>query len=180
METYITILRGINVSGQKLLKMEALRKIFTDLKFENVRTYIQSGNVIYTSQTTNINFLNEQISKAIENTFGFHVPIITLTRNELKTAIRLNPFLKDETFEHSYFHITFLANTPTSESIETIKKLNFNEDKIEINGKVIYLYCPDGYGNSKLTNAFLEKKLNTIATTRNWKTTNELLKIAYL
>lgn len=180
METYITILRGINVGGQKLLKMEALRKIFTDLKFENVRTYIQSGNVIYTSHTTNINFLNEQISKAIENTFGFHVPIITLTRNELKKAIRLNPFLKDETFEHSYFHITFLANTPTTESIETIKKLNFNEDKIEINGKIIYLYCPDGYGNSKLTNAFLEKKLNTIATTRNWKTTNELLKIANL
>ena len=180
METYITILRGINVGGQKLLKMEALRKIFTDLKFENVRTYIQSGNVIYTSHTTNINFLNEQISKAIENTFGFHVHLITLTRNELKKAIQLNPFLKDETVEHSYFHITFLANTPTTESIETIKKLNFNEDKIEINGKIIYLYCPDGYSNSKLTNAFLEKKLNTIATTRNWKTTNELLKIANL
>lgn len=177
MITYISFLRGINVSGHNMIKMDALKKMFSELTFFNVQTYIQSGNIIFQSEPTNTDKICKIIKVAIEKTFGFNVPVITVTKTELETIINSNPFLKNKLHDPAFFHITFLSAITTVENREQLTAFNFKNDKYEIVNNVIYLYCPDGYSKSKLTNQFFENKLKVTATTRNWKTTNELLKL---
>jgi uncharacterized protein (DUF1697 family) len=178
MTTYISILRGINVSGQKLIKMDALKKTFENLKLENVRTYIQSGNVIFSGNETNEKELEEKIGKQIETDFGYHVPVIVLTAEKLKQLIEQNPFAKDTEKEIGFLHVTFLAGKPQQDDIKSIEDKKQKGEEIQISDKAVYLYCPHGYGKTKLTNSFIEGKLKVKATTRNWKTTNELLSMA--
>jgi uncharacterized protein (DUF1697 family) len=175
LKTYISILRGINVSGHRLIKMAALKSIFSSLGFSNVHTYIQSGNIVFRSTISNSKKLSSLIKAALQKEFGYDVPVITLTVEELEGIICSNPFAKNNTKDNSFFHITFLAEEPEQKNIETVQKVN---EEYEIVDKAIYLYCPAGYSNSKLTNTFLERKLKTVATTRNWKTSLELLRIA--
>ena len=111
-------------------------------------------------------------------TFGFDVPVITFKSAELEKIIKSNPFTKDKTKNASFFHITFLSDNPAKEKIALLKEIDLKNDKYEIVDKAIYLYCPDNYSNAKLTNSYLESKLKVTATTRNWKTTNELLTLS--
>lgn len=184
MTTYITILRGINVSGKNIIKMDALRELFSDLKFQQVQTYIQSGNVVYqtkeapTSRASVNQELSKKIANAIQNTFSFEVPMITIEAKDLQTCIENNPFLKDKKKDVSFMHITFLADAPQEQLFKAIDASKYLPDEIQWVGQCVYLYCPNGYGNTKLHNAFLENKLKVVATTRNWKTCNELYKIA--
>ncbi len=177
MTTYISILRGINVSGQKLIKMDALRKLYKTLGFLDVRTYVQSGNVVFQGEDFELHSLEQKIARQIKVDFGFEIPVIVLTSDQLKQAIDNNPFMSDPDKVHSYFHLTFLASTPFPFDIETIESKKQGEEAIRFSHNVIYLYCPNGYGKTKLTNNFLEAKLKVKATTRNWKTVNELLKM---
>jgi uncharacterized protein (DUF1697 family) len=178
MQTYISILRGINVSGHRMIKMDALKKMCSDLKFENVRTYIQSGNIIFQSKMADTQKISNAIKTTIEKVFGFDVPVLTLTPVEWKDVIRANPFLNDPSKDPSFFHITFLSDKPTKQAIEQLKQVDVKNDQYEIINKAIYLYCPNSYSNSKLTNNLFENKLKVTATTRNWKTTNEIYTIA--
>jgi uncharacterized protein (DUF1697 family) len=178
MTTYISILRGINVSGHRMIKMDALKKMCTGLNFNHVQTYIQSGNIIFQSKITDTETLSKTIKTNIEKTFGFNVPVITFTQTALETIIQSNPFLKKKTKNPSFFYITFLADQPAIQNIELLKQVDLKNDNYEVIDKAIYLYCPDGYSNSKLTNSFFETKLKVTATTRNWKTANELQNIA--
>lgn len=177
MQTYISILRGINVGGHRKVKMDALKRLCADLKFENIRTYIQSGNIIFQSKIEDTNEISKIIKTNIKNVFGFDVPVITLTQTELEIIINSNPFLKDKTKEPEFFHITFLSEKPSKQKIELLKQVDLKNDKYEVIDKAIYLYCPDSYSNSKLTNGFLETKLKVTATTRNWKTTNKIFNL---
>jgi uncharacterized protein (DUF1697 family) len=179
MVTYISILRGINVSGQKLIKMDALRKSYENMGFKNVKTYVQSGNIIFTCNHFEINDLEQKISRQIEQDFGFEVPVIVLTIEKLKQVIENNPFLKDPDKDQSFLHVTFLASKPDQYDHKTIEDKKQSGEEISISNTAVYLYCPNGYGRTKLTNNFLETKLKVGATTRNWKTTNELYKIAH-
>jgi uncharacterized protein (DUF1697 family) len=178
MITYISILRGINVSGHRMIKMETLKKLCAGLKFENVHTYIQSGNIIFNFKETDNKKISNLLTAAIEKTFGFDVPVITMTHAELEKTIKSNPFVKDKRMDSSFFHITFCSDIPAKENIALLKQKDIKNDKYEVANSAIYLYCPDNYSNSKLTNSFLEKKLKVMATTRNWKTVNELVNIA--
>ena len=198
MQAYISILRGINVGGKKSVKMDVLRKIYVDLGFQNVQTYIQSGNVVFCSENSSKQDLATKITEKILETFAFDVPIIILTLHELQEIIKNNPFLveilennqkenlqenqeenqKDSQKDRIYFHITFLSEIPEKALFDKIKENIYQKDEFLLLGKSIYLYCPDGYGNSKLTNGFFETKLKVIATTRNWKTSLELLNMA--
>jgi uncharacterized protein (DUF1697 family) len=178
MSTFISLLRGINVSGQRMIKMDALKKLCTDLKFEDIQTYIQSGNIIYNYEESDKDKISDLLKTAIEKTFSFDVPVITLVSSELENIIKSNPFLQDKTKDTTFFYITFLAKNPAKENIELLQYTDFKNDKYQVIDKAIYLYCPDSYRNSKLTNSFLESKLKVPATTRNWKTANELFKIA--
>ena len=178
MTTYISILRGINVSGHKLIKMELLKKMCGNLGFSNIQTYIQSGNIIFHSAKTGTKKLSSTIKEAIKKEFGFDVPVITLTLAELEAIINLNPFTKDKHLDVAFFHVTILDALPGKEHIALLSKAEIKNDKFEAVKQTIYLYCPDGYGNTKLNNTFIEQKLKVSATTRNWKTINQLFTLA--
>lgn len=178
MTTYISILRGINVSGQKLIKMDALRQSYENLGFHSVTTYVQSGNVVFTGNKAKPDELAQTITRQIEKDFGFDVPVIVLTIDSLKQIIGGNPFLKDKDKDTTFLHVTFLSSKPQKIDIKTIEEKKLSGEEISISENAVFLYCPNGYGKSKLSNSFLEAKLKVGATTRNWKTTNELLKIA--
>jgi uncharacterized protein (DUF1697 family) len=178
MNTYISILRGINVSGQKPVKMDDLKNLYKKLSFENVKTYVQSGNVVFSTEQDDPKKLERIISSQIKNDFGFEVAVIVLNATTLETIIEDNPLAKDKLKELSFLHVTFLADHPAQFDKESIIEKKLSTEEIEFTSNAIYLYCPNGYGKTKLNNNFLESKLKIKATTRNWKTTNELLKLA--
>lgn len=178
MNIYISLLRGINVSGKNLIKMEALLKMYNSLGFSNVKTYLQSGNVIFSTTKSDSRRLTKEISDQIKIDFNLDVPVLVLTIDTLQRIIDNNPFLKDPNKEPEFLHVTFLSSPPGEYDTKTFEEKKSGGEEIVISTEAVYLYCPHGYGNTKLTNTFLEKKLKTGATTRNWKTTNKLLSIA--
>lgn len=174
----ISILRGINVSGQKLIKMDALRKMYEDLGFDSVQTYVQSGNVIFISPDHRIDELELKIRMQIEKNFGFDVPVICLSLERLQEIVENNPFTRDLNKDMAFMHVTFLSSRPEEFKQETIESKKSAVEEIVFTDDAIYLYCPGGYGKTKLSNNFLENVLKVEATTRSWKSTTELLKIA--
>lgn len=177
MTTFIAILRGINVSGHRMIKMAALKELIKSIGFQNVKTYIQSGNLVFQSPNSDPGQLAETISKAIEKQFGFDVPVIGMDLEDLKRAAQQNPFLADETRDQSFFHITFLSESPENENLSKLDEFQNLPNEFRVIEKWVHLYCPNGYSNCKLTNEFLEKKLKVKATTRNWKTVLELIRL---
>ncbi|MEE6188017.1 DUF1697 domain-containing protein [Niabella digestorum] len=177
MVTYLSLLRGINVSGKRIIKMDALKQLYEKLKFKNVHTYVQSGNVIFSANKEDTKQLAQKISVQIEKEFGFDVPVIVLTSTNLKAIIDHNLLAKDKSKNAEFLHVTFLGDVPETFDKDAILKVKHPTEAIEITSSAVYLYCPNGYGKTKLNNTFLEKKLKVPATTRNWKTVNELLKL---
>jgi uncharacterized protein (DUF1697 family) len=180
METYISILRGINVGGKNKVLMDDLKKLYAGLNFKNIRTYIQSGNVIFDFEKTNPDQLSRQIENKISEKYKFHVPVIIRTVFELHETLNKNPFLKENNIDFEKLHITFLSDEPEKLKTEDIKNYNYAPDKFISLNKEVYIYCPNGYGNTKLNNTFFERKLSVSATTRNLKTVTELIRIAEL
>jgi len=178
MTTYITILRGINVSGHRMIKMNALKELLQELGFQKIQTYIQSGNIVFQTRESDPQKLEKKIANAILEKFGFDVPVLVKEREALRQIISQNPFLSDPGKDVNHLHVTFLSGEPDPEYFNKISDLRFEPDEFQIGNQVIYLYCPVSYGNSKLSNTFFEKALKVTATTRNWKTTNELQNIA--
>lgn len=176
MQTYISILRGINVSGHKLIKMDALKIVFESLNFKNIKTYIQSGNIVFKCKTTKAHDLEKKIALQIKKEFDFDVPVIVKEIDELTTVLNQNPFLKKD--DITKLHVTFLSEKPEQTAIDKVKEGKYAEDEFIVIGKSVYLFCPNGYGNTKLTNTFFENKFKVTATTRNWKTITELVNIA--
>jgi uncharacterized protein (DUF1697 family) len=174
MQKYISILRGINVGGHKIIKMDALRKMYESLDFVDVKTYIQSGNVIFVCKKTNCEDLENKIAENIVKTFGFDVPIMVTEIEVMENVLENNPFIKEQNEDEKTLHVTFLSKIPDAEAVEKIKNTTYEGDKFVIVGKIIYLYCANSYHKTKLSNNFFEKKLNVSATTRNWKTVREL------
>ena len=174
------MLRGINVGGHKKIKMDILKQLYVELGYTHVQTYIQSGNIIFLTQDSDTADLENRISNQILKVTGFEVPVLVLELDEMKRIVENNPFNLDSTKNTASFHITFLSETPDTISFEKIKSTDFGADHFELLDKAIYVYCPTGYGNTKLTNIFLENKLKVTATSRNWKTVNELVRLAGL
>lgn len=178
MRTYISILRGINVGGNRIIKMKALREMYELIGFENVQSFIQSGNVIFRYKDLKADELASKISLQIAASFGFEVPVIVIELEELEKLVSENPFAKESTRDISNMHVTFLSEKPGPEKHAKINKEYCKSDEFIVYGKVIYLYCPNGYGKTRLTNGFFENILHVTATTRNWKTTIELMNLA--
>ena len=174
MLTFISLLRGINVSGHNMIKMPALKELYEQLGFSNIKTYLQSGNVVFNAKAKNNKQLEEQISSAIKDSFNLNVSVIVLTSKELETIIEQNPFTEDK----SNLYLTYLASTPAPFDPKIISEKTLPGEQFVYTPKVIYTYFAQGYGKTKIHTNFLESKLKVIATTRNWKTTNELLKMA--
>jgi uncharacterized protein (DUF1697 family) len=168
MNTYISMLRGINVSGQKKIQMAALRNMYRALNLVKVETYVQSGNVVFDSTEQDILKLAEFIEGQIEETFGYAVPVI----------IRYIPFSNERNEDPAKLHVTFLYRLPSELKLSSLAIPNNETAEFSIGDKEIFLFCPNGYGNTRLSNSFFEKKLGMPATTRNWKTVNALYTMA--
>lgn len=178
MTTYIALLRGINVSGKKKIKMADLRSHLQELKLQNIKTYIQSGNILFKSDETNQSILEQQIKDKITEKYGFDVPVMVKLATDFQRVIESNSFAKDETNDIKCMHITFLGSSPTQENIDHLATYNYPSEEYFLEGKDIYFYAPNGYGRAKMNNNFFEKKLKVRATTRNWKTVNKLFIMA--
>ena len=180
MNTFIAILRGINVSGKKIIKMDVLTKLLEEIKLENVTTYVQSGNAVFSTNLTNIKEIGDLIHDKIVESLSFEVPVLILTIEKLKNIIENNPFLKDLSIDKEFLHYTFLANKPEEINTEKVESSKTEDEQYFVADDVVYLYCPSGYGKTKLTNNFFEKLLNVSATTRNQNTTTSLLQLALM
>ncbi|WP_424493293.1 DUF1697 domain-containing protein [Salinimicrobium sp. GXAS 041] len=176
MTKYVAILRGINVGGKRKILMKDLKLLFEKLGFNEVQTYIQSGNVIFCgneiiSEVT----ISEEIEQAILEKFGFEVPVIIRTSDEFEKIYSENPFLPET--DISRLHVTFLGDVPEDENEEKLKNLDFSPDSFRLIGKNIFIDCAGKYHKTKLSNQFFESKLKVKATTRNWKTVLKLLEM---
>jgi uncharacterized protein (DUF1697 family) len=179
MTTYISILRGINVSGQKLIRMTDLVKLYEGLGLSNIITYIQSGNVIFkTAINSTVKELSLNIEEAIQQKYGFNVPVLIRTLEEMQAVIGSNPFLKGPGHVPEKFYITFLEEKPQLADIDKINHFDFLPDKFIIIEREVYLECSAGYGTTRLSNTYFENKLKVKATTRNWNTVNKLVELA--
>ena len=177
MSTYIAILRGISGSGARPLPMKELKELFEGLKCGNVRTYIQSGNVILESGKLDPTAFAGKVEAAIKKKYDYEVPVLVRSLEEMKDVAKANPYLKNKGIELDKLHVTFLAEAPKQAEAEKITGTTFGNDSFALHGREVYVHCPDGYGNSKLNNNWFESKLKVRATTRNWRTVNELVRI---
>ena len=175
MTTYISMLRGINVSGQKRIQMGELQNLYQSLRFTNVQTYVQSGNVVFESPEPDMKRLGKRIEAQIENTFGFLVPVLLRTVGDFQRILESNPF---EHEDPARVLVTFLYEHPDESKWNELRDHKDKVDEFALGKQEIFLFCPGGYGRTKLSNNFFEKKLKLIATTRNWKTVIALDKIA--
>ncbi len=174
MRAYVALLRGVNVAGHARVSMEELRKCFESQGLEKVRTYIQSGNVVFEHKIANVSGLVEKIENGIKAVFGLDVRVIIRTRAEMSRVIENTPFRAEE---HDKAHLTFLSAEPKDVSTRELEAVKDKAEKFLVSGREVYLYCPNGYGRSKLSNSFFERKLKVSATTRNWRTVNVLYKM---
>ncbi len=178
MPSYVAMLRGINVSGSKPVKMEALRASFEALGFKNIRTYVQSGNVVFEAEERAAAPLGPKIVARIKRDFGYDVPVLVLAAGELARVVDENPFVKQRGIDLTKLHVTFLAAAPAAAGLKKMEGVSSGRDAFRCLGTTIYLICPDGYGNTKLSNNAFERALGAAATTRNWKTITTLAALA--
>jgi uncharacterized protein (DUF1697 family) len=176
MPTYIALLRAVNVGGN-LIKMERVREIWLELGFKNVRTYVQSGNVVFEGDGKPAGWL-----AAIEQRFlgetRLPVSVIVRTPAELRRIVSGNPFLKDPGIDVSKLHVTFLSGAPQQQTVKALGAIDTGSDRFRVVRTEIYGHCPNGFADVKLTTKVIERVLSVKATTRNWNTVNKLLEMA--
>lgn len=176
MNTKVAIVRGINVGGKRKILMADLKSLCMDLGLRHITTYIQSGNLIFDSEKTSPE-LEALLEGAIEEHFGFAVPVIVRNATELRDSVKSNPFY-DKDIDIRQLHLTFLKEKPTQKCIERLLSDDYSPEKLHLNQKDIFILCSGKYHQSKLTNNFFEKKLQIEATTRNWKTVLKLSELS--
>jgi uncharacterized protein (DUF1697 family) len=172
--TQLALLRGINVGGKNTIPMRDLSAIFGGAGCENVRTFIQSGNVIFNASASVSGRLASVVAARIEEQFGFNAPVILRTAQQLRDIVSNNPFLKPGNAEET-LHVMFLADHPSPAKIAALDPSRSLPDAFIAHGQEIYLHLPNGGGKTKLTNAWFDARLSTVSTIRNWRTVNKLL-----
>ncbi|RAP32449.1 DUF1697 domain-containing protein [Candidatus Marinamargulisbacteria bacterium SCGC AG-410-N11] len=175
---YISLLRGINVGGHKKVLMKDLKSAYQDLEFQYITTHLQSGNVIFSSLKSNQHDLRAIIETKLKSSFGFNIPVQILSRQDLEVIFKSCPFgLIDLQTDGTKVLVSFLSNEPSPDKQLSIQQNVQHPEKLVIQHKAAYLFCPNGYGRSKLSNTFIESQLGVRSTTRNWKTVSNLLNI---
>jgi uncharacterized protein (DUF1697 family) len=173
---YVALLRGINVGGKNMLPMKTLEKMFADAGCDRVRSYIQSGNVVFRANKTLAAKLPDLIGAEILKFSGYRVPVILRTIEQMEETVRNNPYLNKENTVH-LLHVMFLASRPSQERIDALDHSRSVPDEFAVLGGEIYLRLPNGTARSKLTNAYFDSKLVTTSTSRNWRTVNKLVEM---
>lgn len=174
MTTYVALLRAVNV-GKTHVAMADLRDLVTGIGHRNVRTYVQSGNVVFESALTNTQTVRDGLETAIQRTLGLDVVTIVRRASDLRKTLASNPLLGAAS-DPKQLHVTFLAEKPTT-LVSTTDAPSGIPDEFAVAATEIYVHCPGGYGRTKLTNAWFEKKTGVAATTRNWNTVTKLVEL---
>ena len=174
MAIYVSMLRGINVGGNKRIKMDALRRSFDALGFQQVKTFIQSGNVVYKSAKASTTALSNKIEKRLLEDFGFAVLVVTRTAEEMAGAIKNNSFAAAKGIDQEKLHVMFLSAPPAPDALSKLNAWIAEPEQCRCLGRELYLYLPNGAGESKLLKAPLDRILSVGSTTRNWRTVNSL------
>ena len=177
MTSYVALLRGINVGGARTLPMPALAELFEEAGCTSVRTYIQSGNVVFAADDELGDNFRQHVAEAIERRFSMQVPIVLRTAQEMADAVGNNPFLAEGGDEKA-LHVAFLGDTPSADAIASLDADRSPPDRFAVIGRDIYLHLPNGVARTKLTNAYFDSKLKTVSTLRNWRTVLTLLEMA--
>ncbi|UII74633.1 DUF1697 domain-containing protein [Flagellimonas sp. HMM57] len=173
MKTYVALLRGINVSGQKKIRMADLKQSLENYGLHKVTTYIQSGNVVFESEVCDAKQLEKTIHEIILNDFGFSLPTLVATGEVLAQILDANPF--NDQSEENRLYFVLLKHPPEKILKEKFKVEQFVNEDFHITDTCVYLCCKKGYGNAKLNNNLIERKLKVEATTRNLKTMQKLI-----
>ena len=177
MQTHLALLRGVNVSGHRMIKMDALKIALEKMGFHNVQTYIQSGNVYVDTIEENPAKVGFIIKQEIQKTFGHDVPVVVIAQKDLELCFVNNPYLNIKDFDSKKLYVAFISTVLKPENINDLKISNFKPDEAIIDGSRIYIKYEIGAGKTKLDQNYIEKKLNVVATIRNWNSVTQLLKI---
>ncbi len=177
MTTRIALLRSVNVLGKNMIKMPELALAFEKAGFRNVRTYIQSGNILFETDEESADLLSAKIRELISKKFGLTIRAVVLDPQELADIIAQNHFVKRPGIDLSKQHVTFLDRDIDPGKAEKLLTYNYPPDEIIIGNRAVYVHCPDGYGRTKYHNNFIEKKLEANGTSRNWNTCQKLLEM---
>jgi uncharacterized protein (DUF1697 family) len=174
--TYAALLRGINLGARNRVAMADLRKLLEDLGAEDVTTYLQSGNAVLKSSVRSTAKLRKEIEQGISRELGLDITVLLRTGPQLADVLSANPFTAGAT-DPKTLYVTFLAGAPDPGRVEGIDPSDFEPDEFRVIGEEAHLHFPNGYGQSKLSNAFFEKRLGVAATTRNWNTVTKLAEL---
>jgi uncharacterized protein (DUF1697 family) len=178
MPVIVSLLRGVNVGGNHQIKMDALRDLYESLGLGQAQTFIQSGNVICTTQAREMVRLAKKIEDAIEQRFGFRSEVILRTASELRDIVARNPFAARSGIDPTRLLVTFLGATPDPEGCNKVVAMEIEPEELRIDGRQVYLYFPNGIARTKLSWPLIGKMLKAPATARNWNTLGKLLAIA--
>src|SRR5664279_3417710 len=161
MQTYISFLRSVNIAGHNLIKMTELAALFIDMGYVDAKTYIQSGNIIFTySGKSSASIISGDIEKAILKKFNLTISVITRKPGDLSKLLAANPFLNDPVFDQARMAVIFLQDAPMDSQVQKVAGVDFPPDKFKIIGDDIFIYCPNGFGRTKLYTGFFETKMN--------------------
>ena len=177
MTTHLALLRGRNVSDHSMIKMEALKTTLEAIGFQNVQTYIQSGNVFVDTEEENAAAVGFKIKQEIFKVFGHEVPVVVIGSADLEACFKNNPFLKEKDIDTKKLYVAFISTTLQSTSMNDLKISQFKPDEASIDGNKIFIKYAVGAGKTRFDQKYIEKKLNVTATIRNWNTVTQLLKM---
>jgi uncharacterized protein (DUF1697 family) len=178
MTVAISMLRGVNVGGRHKIGMEALRKLYASLCLRNAQTYIQSGNVVFTTDERDLDLVGGRIGTAIERAFGFRPEIVLRTVNQLRELVAGNPFAARTGLDPRKLVVMFPAGDPGAENLRQLLAIEADPEELRVKGRHLYIWFPNGVGRAKLSLALVEKTLKIPATGRNWNTVVRLLAMA--
>jgi uncharacterized protein (DUF1697 family) len=174
---YVAFLRGINVGGNNMLPMKDLAALFAKARCTAVETYIQSGNVVFRADPKVAAGIPAVIAKAIADHSKMRIPVVVRSAAELRRVAKNNPFVQRGT-DTDKLHVVFLAGAPPAAAVAALDAKRSPPDEFVVRGAEIYLHCPNGYGRTKLSNAYFDSKLDTVSTVRNWRTVLKLLELS--
>jgi len=179
MHTLVAFLRGVNMTGHNSLKMTGLSDLFREIGLVDPETYIQSGNVIFRCKDAiPVTDIASMIEKAILEKFNYDVPAMVRTVDEMRKIAIENQLTGEKDFDPSRMAVLFLHEKPGNDQTKKLKGIDYPPDKFYISGSEIYIYCPNGFGKTRLYTNFFEKKLGIKGTARNWKTFKTILQIS--
>lgn len=174
----ISLIRGINVGGRNMVRMEALRAAHDALGLAEAQTYVQSGNVVFRTRLRDLSAIGRRIEDSIQRSHGFRPGVMVRTAAELRGVIARNPFAERSGIEPAKLVVGFLASQPDNAAGEKLRGIRAGPEEFYLSGRELYIYFPDGMGRSKFTTALIERALKTASTARNWNTVTKLMEMA--